>query len=166
LGQGETQGEDGPNAALRQEHTMSRKRRPRSPGRKPSERREDYAAKFRQALVSSMSLEEIITAAKAELGTEAIQDLLGRPFYVCNRAADSIGVWTLAGEFARACGVPPGKTRVMLYRICRRCGVKAAQGDQWTQDLIEAKVMAYVRGDGMVAFGPGGRPIVEPVPFA
>lgn len=75
---------------------------------------------------------------------------------------ECIGRMILAGQFARECGVLPGRQLVLIYQTCEMCARKCTDGDQYTQELVEASIMARLRGNN-VRFDADGMPIVEPV---
>jgi hypothetical protein len=85
------------------------------------------------------------------------------PCIVCDcPEAGGFGLWVVGDAFGRKIGVPDGRTRSYLYSICADCRGRAAGGDRWTREFIEAAIIARERGESMVALGPDGMPIVNP----
>jgi hypothetical protein len=69
--------------------------------------------------------------------------------------------WTMSHDFARRFGIPEGKTRFHVYKLCTKCRKKAFRGDRWTHTFIEAAIVAQRYGDGVVYFDANGMPDIE-----
>jgi hypothetical protein len=39
----------------------------------------------------------------------------------CDRRPTLVGLWVLSEPYARRFGAPPGKQRVVVYALCRKC---------------------------------------------
>jgi hypothetical protein len=59
---------------------------------------------------------------------------------LCGRRPHFVGYWAPAGPAARLLNVPPGKSRVIAYMLCKSCQRK---GD--VQRRIEAKIIGEVQ---------------------
>ena len=104
-------------------------------------------------------------AFQAAMFAEHLEDMAARDTVciVCERPDPAyVGTWFVAPEFGRTIGVPDGKTRVYVYRLCEDCGARAKDGDAWTDRMIEASILARERGESFVALGGDGMPIIDP----
>src|SRR3954451_17471395 len=129
-----------------------RKRRGKPPSERRRERETKESQQFRyemtKARMAEMGLPGLISGLVKQYGAEFAAEILGRPCIVCDRPnPEDIGSWLLSPETARKCGVPDGKSRAYLYRICRECASKTGAEKRWAMRFLEAKIIAIERGE-------------------
>jgi hypothetical protein len=132
------------------------KRKPKHLGPQPSERRERQETPESRAFRAHMNVERLKEFKEVATTTPG-------PCYVCGcETTFGVGFWWPSPPYQRALGAPPGKTRLIGYRICESCSSKMGKEKEWVDAFVEAKAIAQHRGESVVYFGADGMPEVRP----
>jgi hypothetical protein len=65
-----------------------------------------------------------VNQLQAAMLATTMEDAIGQPCWLCDVPGANVGVWQPSPEHQRRLGAPEGKTRVLIYTLCRSCAAK------------------------------------------